>query len=377
MELTNKSVAELEERKAAIIAELENADADLDALEEEARAIKLELEARAAAAKAAEEQRAAIANDLAKVTVIEERKDVPKMDNVEMRNTKEYINAYANYIKTGDDKECRALLTENVNGGVPVPSMVYDEVKHAWEEEGIMRLVRKAYIKGNLKVGFEVSATGAVVHTEGSGAVNEETLVTGIVNIIPANIKKWVSISDEALDLDGGAFLEYIYKELAHHIAKKAADELIALIEAAGTASTTTGVAVPKVKSTAAVGAVASAMAALSDEAARPVIVMNKATWGEFKKAQYAANFAFDIFEGLDVVFNNTIKAFSVATTGETYAIVGDFGQGALANFPNGEEIKFNFDDKTLATSDLVRVIGREYVGLGIVAPNAFVKLTK
>ena len=63
MDLTNKSVAELEERKVAIVAELENTDADLDALEEEARAIKLELETRAAAAKAAEEQRTAIAEN--------------------------------------------------------------------------------------------------------------------------------------------------------------------------------------------------------------------------------------------------------------------------------------------------------------------------
>ena len=52
---------------------------------------------------------------------------------MEIRNSKEYINAYAEYIKTGDDRECRALLTENVGTGtVPVPEIVYDIVKTAW-----------------------------------------------------------------------------------------------------------------------------------------------------------------------------------------------------------------------------------------------------
>ena len=118
-------------------------------------------------------------------------------------------------------------------------------------------------------------------------------------------------------------------------------------------------------------------MAQLSDEAANPVIMMNKATWGSFKTVQYAGNFNTDPFEGLPVLFNNTIKAYSAASTGDTYAIVGDLGHGAMANFPNGEEITFKFDDLTLKKQDLIEVMGREYVGLGIVAPNAFVKVTK
>ena len=57
--------------------------------------------------------------------------------------------------------------------------------------------------------------------------------------------------------------------------------------------------------------------------------------------------------------------------------IVGDLGAGALANFPNGEGITVKRDDFTLATSDLVRFIGREYVAVAPVAPNAFVKVVK
>ena len=118
-------------------------------------------------------------------------------------------------------------------------------------------------------------------------------------------------------------------------------------------------------------------MAQLSDQAANPVVILNKKTWGAFKAAQAAASYGYDVFEGLPVVFNNTIKAYSAATTGETYAIVGDLGEGALVNFPAGGDIKFKFDDLSLATSDLVKVIGRQYAGFGIVGPDAFVKIAK
>ena len=104
---------------------------------------------------------------------------------------------------------------------------------------------------------------------------------------------------------------------------------------------------------------------------------MNKATWGAFKNAQYANKFNADPFEGLDVVFNNTIKSIDAASSGDTFAIVGDLDHGALANFPNGEGIDIKVDETTLMTSDLVRVLGREYVGIGIVAPDAFVKINK
>lgn len=375
MDFTTMETYDLEQRKMEIAEDLEKDDADLDALEEEVRNINAELETRKEAAKKREELRNAVKQGEGEV--IEEFKEDRKMPEIEVRNTKAYIDAYAEYIKSGDDKEVRALLSENGSGTVPVPELVYDEVKRAWDDEPLMRYVRKAYIKGNVKVGFEISATGAVKHTEGV-AVDEEALLLGTVSIIPANIKKWISVSDEVLDLRGEAFLRYIYDELAHQIAKKAADELISLIAACGTQSTSTCVAVPAIKSTTITqGLVAQAIGNLSDEAARPVVIMNKLTWAAFKAAQYNGNYNTDIFEGLDVVFNNSISSFDAASSNVAYAYVGDPGYGALANFPAGEEIKFNFDDKTLATSDLVRVIGREYVGLGVVAPNAFVKITK
>lgn len=378
MEFKEMSVEELETRLAAIPDEIEQDGADLDALENEVRGIKAELEERKAEAAKKAEIRSAVASGAGTVVKnfkVEERKTVT---NAEVRNSHEYNVAYANYIKTGNDAECRALLTENVSGTVPVAAYVEGRVRTAWEREGITSRVRKTFLKGNVKIGYEISATGAIVHTEAANsAVTEETLTLGIVNLVPQSIKKWISISDEVYDLAGEEFLDYIYDELTYRIAKKLADAIIADIEACGTASTGSLPAVPKVVSTTVtLGLVAQALAELSDEATDPVIMMNKSTWGAFKAAQAAGNYGYDPFEGLPVVFNDSISAFSAATTGVTYAIVGDLGVGAQANFPNGQEIEIKFDNTTKMEYDLIRILGREYVGHAVVAPKAFVKIT-
>lgn len=378
MDFKEMSVEELETRLAAIPDEIEHDGADLDALENEVKGIKAELEERKAEAAKKAEIRSAVASGAGTVVKdfkVEERKTVT---NAEVRNSHEYNVAYANYIKTGNDAECRALLTENVSGTVPVAAYVEGRVRTAWEREGITSRVRKTFLKGNVKIGYEISATGAIVHTEAANsAVTEETLTLGIVNLVPQSIKKWISISDEVYDLAGEEFLDYIYDELTYRIAKKLADAIIADIEACGTASTGSLPAVPKVVSTTVtLGLVAQALAELSDEATDPVIMMNKSTWGAFKAAQADGNYGYDPFEGLPVVFNDSISAFSAATTGVTYAIVGDLGVGAQANFPNGQEIEIKFDDKTKMEYDLIRILGREYVGHAVVAPKAFVKIT-
>ena len=373
--ISEMTMDQIEERCNMIQSELKEENADLDALASEIE----QLEARKAEIKKNAEERKAAVEEVMNSKPVEtfEKEEVRKeMEIKELRNTPEYIDAYAEYLK-GNDKEIRTLLTENVSGTVAVPELVYDIVKNAWEREGIMARVRKTYLQGKLKVQFEVSSNGATVHTEGGDAVSEESLVLGVVNLPAKSIKKWVGLSDEVYDLRGESFLNYIYDELTYQIAKKAADELIADIIACGTVSTNTSPGVPAVSGALAVGSVAAAMAQLSDQAANPVIMMNRQTWGAFKQAAYAASYGVDPFEGLPVLFNNTITAYNAASTGDTYAIIGDLAEGAIANFPNGEEITIKFDDKTLMTSDIIRVLGRQYVGIGVVAPDHFVKLKK
>lgn len=375
MEIREMDLEQVETRLAEV-KDLLNVDgADLESLETEIRGLKeRKAEIKADIETRKKEVEEVVTSGVEVRTFTEERKT-----DMEIRNTKEYMDAFADYIKTNDDRNCRALLTENAAAGtVPVPELVYDIVKTAWEKEGIMALVRKSYLKGNLKVGFEISSDGAVIHTEGGNAIDPENLVLGVVNLVPQSIKKVIQISDEVYDMRGEDFLRYIYDELTYQIAKKAADTLLAKIVACGTQSTTTCVGVPAITATAAsIGLVAQAIANLSDEAANPVVVMNKATWADFKAAQYAAQYPIDPFEGLPVVFNNSLKSLTAASTGDAWAIVGDFGHGALANFPNGEEIEFKFDENTLKKQDLIEILGREYVALAPVAPNAFVKIKK
>ena len=382
MNLKEMEATALEERKVAISKECETEGADLDALLEEVRAINEELESRKAEEAKKEELRNLVATEnvgteVEEVEFKEERKE--EVNPMEIRNSKEYIDAYAEYIKTGDDSECRALLTENVTGGtVAVPEFVYDIVKTAWEKDGIMGLVRKTYLRGNLKINFEMSGDDAVVHTEGAAAIDPENLILGTVTLVPEMIKKVVQVSREAYAMRGEAFLRYIYEELAYRIAKKAADELIARIKACGTVSTSTCPGVPAITATGvSISLISQASGLLSPEAENPTVMINRASYADFKKAQYDANFPVDPFEGYNVRFTNALPSFASATTNQTWAIVGDLGYGALANFPEGEDINYIFDELSLKKQDMIEVLGYKYIGLGVVADNAFVAIKK
>lgn len=375
-EIRALSIDEVKDRLQAILDEIDSEDANLDELEDEQRALhEREKEIRKAAMIEEEKRTKAVEEGITIKTF--EEKEERKMENIEIRNTAEYIDAFANYIKTGKDAECRALLTENVSGAIPVPEMVEQTVKTAWQKNELMQYVNKTYLKGNVKVGFEISADGAVIHTEGTSAPSEESLSMGIVTMVPQSIKKWITISDEALDLDGGAFLQYVYDELAYQIMKKCADTLVGIIVASPTSSDSDEAAVPKVSKAAGIDTVISAIGSLSDMASNNIAVMNKATWSAIKAAALNANYPADPFENLPVVFNNTLPAYASASANAVYMIVGDFGYGTQANFPNGDTISFKYDDISLAEADLVKIVGRMFVGMDVVAPNALVNVTK
>ncbi|MBQ2408210.1 MAG: phage major capsid protein [Bacilli bacterium] len=312
----------------------------------------------------------------------------------EKRNSKEYINAYAEYMKESlvdgykMSQEARALITtEGYATGnsatVEVPDIVENVVRTAWEREELIQLVKKTFVPGNFKVQFEVSGDAASVHTEGNGAVSEESLVLGVVELAPQSIKKWISVSDEVLDMRGEDFLNYIYDEITYRIAKKCADELIGIIKqlpqslSANNSGVYDKVSAAKVSGNIGLDTIINAVSQLSDEARDITIVMNKATYASFKAVQLAAGYAQDIFDGHRVVFNNSLPAYNAATAGQVYAIVGDFGEGSQLNFPNGDGITIKYDDKTAMEYDLVRILGREYVGMNAVADKAFTLLAK
>ena len=382
MEIKDMTLADVEARMAELDSLVEKAEEPekVEEMTEELRSLqerKVELDAleeRKANAKALEENRA---DDT--VTIVEEKKEERTMLKVEeYRNSEEYINAYAEYIKTGKDEEVRKLLTTNVGdaGEVAVPDFVFDIVKTDWLKSGILSLVKRISVQGNMKVQFELTAGDAVIHDEGSGAVSEEELTLGVVTLVPQSIKKWISISDEVNDMKGEAFLRYIYDELTYKIARKAESILIGKIKNLPTSATSSSVNAKKVKAGAALGTIATALGQLNAEATNPVVVMNPATKAAFKAAVYAGQFNADPFEGLTVYTTNDLPAIADASENAVYAIVGDFGYGVLANFPNGEATEIKYDDKTLMTEDLIKILGREYVAIEPIACRAFVNIT-
>ena len=364
-EIMNLGFEELETRAAAIAAETAEADADqlealnaeLDAIEERKKALKTEVEERK---KAAEAVAAGAGKEVRK------GKEVEKMTNKEIRNTPQYIEAFAKYIKTGKDAECRALLTEDATDGVvPVPELVESRVRQAWENDKIFSRVSKTFVRGNLKVGFEISATDAVVHEEGTDAPAEEELVLGIVNMVPEYIKKWISVSDKVLAMGAEEFLAYIYDELTYKIIKKAADMVVAAISGAPAASTASAVGVAQIESEVDAAAIIDAIAELGDEAQDNVIIASGSTIAAVKKAALTANYALDPFQGLEVIQKD----------GVTGAIVGDLS-GVQANLPEGDSVRFIFDEYSLAEADLVKIVGKLLAAIAVVGPKMFAYIT-
>ncbi len=374
-------MGEIEQRAAEVEASLEDPEADLEALNEEARSLVAEkamldtqLDELRKAAEEAEEERKAVAEGEGETKeIMQEEK---KMTDLEIRSSAEYCEAFKNYIITGDAKECRSLLTTNASGDVQVPVIVENAVKHAWEANAFLSKVRKTAFRGNLKVPFEKSNTDAYVHTEGTTGLTEEDLQLGVVTLTPANIKKWIKISDEAVAMGGEAFVQYIYEELAQKIMEKLVSELVAKANAAPTSPSDSAIVIPKATEAPGVMVVQDAAAQLSEEATDICIALNPLTIQAFNAAYASGNFAIDPFAGVTVIKCSALPAYSSADTNAMYAIVGDL-KAFQVNYPEGEGIITKWDDLTYAEDDMVKIVARQYAGYGVTAPGRLVRLCK
>lgn len=366
--------AEIVARRDAMNAELETAeDAALDALKEEAEQLNEEerqlVEREAAIYQAAEQRQKEIEEVLrsgAEKITFEKEKD---MSNMEVRNSAEYINAFAKYIRTGEDKECRSLLTENATGGtLPVPKFVGDIIAEAFKESEILRRVRKTYAGGDFAQPFEYSAPIAEAHAEGSGEQEEEELLVGYVTLKAQTWKKWVSVSDEALDLmTGEALLRYLYSEIARGIVKAREKAVCDAILAAPQTATATAPSVAKTGSAAGtIHDIVDAYALLGEGPENIVVIVSKTDYATYKGLQMAANYGVDPFDGLEVIKCNFA----------TVPIVGDLN-GVIENFPRGdEEITLKLDDKSRMKEDIVEILGRMPTAIEVVGDKYFAKVS-
>lgn len=355
MEIKEMSMQDIETRSLEIEELMKSDDANIDELKNEVD----ELEARKAEIiKEAEARKAEIDNVVKQAEVVEEFKKEEvrtKMELKELRNTKEYIDAYAEYIK-GNEKELRTLLTENAeeDGTIAVPTYVEDKIWTDWDKSPILARVRKTFVKGNYKVGYEASATGAVLHKEGADAPQEEELVIAYIDFVADYYKKWIKVSDNVLALRGEAFLDYLFDEFGHQMAIALENAIVAEIATSDLSA--------KVNHELDGDAVLAGLAALSDEALNPVAIMSKQTYATIKAIRTTAGARIeDAFEGLEVLFNNTVSGI----------LVGDL-DGVIVNFPDGMDFKYIVDDRSLAEYDLVKIVGKIMAAMHLVRPNGF-----
>lgn len=346
---------EIETEMTADDADLEKLSAEVDALQQREASLK-------ARAESLKELRTRVAG--AKITPIdstksaeEERKEGNNMEDIELRKRLE--EALAESIKGRATEEQRALLTTNATGGkVAVDTIIDEFVWTDWQKSPLLSRIRKVNIKGNYRVGYEASATGAVKHTEGAAAPAEETLVLAYIDFVSEYTKKWIKVSDTVMALKGRAFLDYLFDEFGHQLALALENQIVAELQT----STLTATVTNPMNSTATM----AGFAALSDEAVNPVVICSKTTYATIMNERTTAGAKIEEpFMGFEVLFNSTV----------TGLLVGDL-DGVVGNFPEGDEFKYIVDETTFAEQDLVKIVGKILCSIHLVRPNGFAHVT-
>lgn len=359
MEIKEMQMDDIQKRMAEIENEIVTDGADLEALNAEVDELNERAAAITARANSEKELRAKVAGmNFKPVEVIEEKEE--RKENMEKENRAALVDALAEFIKGRATAEQRAMLltTNATNGTVKVSDIVDDYIWTDWDKSPILSRIRKVYVKGNYSVGYEVSATGAVEHTEGANAPAEETLTLAYIEFVAKYFKKWIRVSDTVLALKGQAFMDYLFDEFGHQLAVALENAVVAEIEASSLSAQVTN----PIDNT----AVMAAFAQLSDEAANPVVIISKTNYAAIMNARATTGAKIeDPFNGFEVLFNNTV----------TGMLVGDL-DGVVANFPEGEDFKFIVDENSLAEQDLVKIVGKVLASIHLVRPNGFAVVT-
>lgn len=391
-ELEKKTYEELIERRGVLAASIDEEGADLDEIDKEIRAINEEIERRRAAEadrKSADQKRAElrklVAGGAGNVREPFGRNEERKSKTIkELRSSAEYVDAWVEDIKRKDANytETRKLLTENAqnpgenDGIVPVPTYVEEEIQAIFENNRILNRIHKTYIRGNVDVPFEVSATDAQKHVEGGEAVAEEQLILGNVSLImDHSIKKWISFSKSVLKLKGEAFMRYLMDEFRNKIESGLLGEVIDAIVDAPETSTTSAIGVPNHEvSVITLDTVVQALALITADDAKPTLSMNRGTYAAMRSAQMNANYAVDPFEGLEIDYTAKLPSIADAEDGDTIMIVGDL-YAVQANLPDGNEVEFVIDPYTQKKKNIVEILGELMATVKVTQPGKIVRV--
>ena len=307
---------------------------------------------------------------------------------MEVRNQEQYAVELRNAVVNGNEKELRALLTELVEGTAPVATYMSEKVETVWEKLAILNEVSVSQYKGILAQPYEVSATPAVWHKEGTEGVEEETLTLGKVLLVPTMIKKMLRVSDEVIALSPSAFLDYLFDEVIYQvnlllensiISRNATDGVIGIVNSNMTESVETELNF---------NAINMGIAAL-ENVGDSVVIMNRKTFYAnimgltdlqerpiFQIATDNNGKAQHYINGARVLFTNGLKAYDEVGDNEAWAIVGDLKAYKL-NLPESRFPIVLFDRYSEADADMNRIIGRILAAGDVVRPKALAKLVK
>lgn len=391
----NEIATQMEEKRGNFEkADVETRDAllkDVQGLEAEAKQIDADIvELNELRAQFENQERAmGMVNNVSKANVEKRAQVEDKFD------TPEYRKAYTDYIKTGDINYIPQEYREGVNTGtsnVPIPTIFQGYVETAWEKYGkFSKLVNKTSIAAYLNIPFEQSADGANVHTEGADAPSEESITFGAIELKPAMVKKWISLTDELMAMSPEDFLRYIADELVYRVVKKVDDGIIVgaldtngkgivgIANNANTLSYTKALTFNTINEvianlvtfdnlTVAMNPATffDSIMGMTDLQGRPIYQIATDNAG---KPQYFVN-------GQKIEFTLALPAFSAADPNAVWAIVGDFDAYRL-NLPEGDVVKTLVDPYTLATQDKVRMIGRIYAAGNVTRLKHFAQVKK
>lgn len=230
MDIKEMTIEELEERKNAIVAELDNEGADLDALEEEMRSIKAEMEERAAAEAKRNEIRAAVANGAG--TVVKEIKEEERsMEKKYDASSVEYREAFIANLVGAATVEQRAILADNTTYGdgislpVALDEAIWDQVHTAHPI-----LADVAEIKAGMPIKVTQATPSAITKKKDSDASAEQTFTNVEITLVGADYHTYVTLSYAEAKMSQGAVEKFLVKEIADAIGEALAKDVFARI---------------------------------------------------------------------------------------------------------------------------------------------------
>lgn len=344
-----------------------------------------------------QEERMSLSKNLSK-PVIEERKN--QMEEVNVLKSAEYTQMYADMIRGRiDEKEVRSYLNQRADAAnlatttqyVPIPEIMQGFVETAWYTYGkFSRLVSETFEPAILKIPVEVSADGANWHDENDDPVTQESITFGQIILQPKMIKKFIALTDELMAMAAQDFLRYISDELVYRV-------ILALDEAIINRTDANGLGVIGIAGNTLTESVSAALDfnVINEAVSELVtfeditIAMNPATFFKnfmgltdqvgnpiYRVVHDNENRPQYYLSGYRVEFTQALPAYDDADPADVYAVVGNFRRGYRLNYPQGRNVITLVDPYTLATEDVVRMIGRLYVAGNVVKPKHFAAIS-